>query len=132
VPRPEVGVSSKQASAGSGTSAPSTLGKVLHTNSTTLLRDLTVRGFGISQLSREYVFSVAASITSCQGSDSFPRRDRPLRPGVHVLDQDLAQPCEPRLDFGGRPHERDGGDRVVTFRRIRSSPCFGTNALGTR
>ena len=30
-------------------------GKVLHTNSTTLLRDLTVRGFGISQLSREYV-----------------------------------------------------------------------------
>jgi DNA-binding transcriptional LysR family regulator len=30
-------------------------GKVLHTNSTALLRDLTVRGFGISQLSREYV-----------------------------------------------------------------------------
>ena len=30
-------------------------GKVLNTNSTTLLRDLTVRGFGISQLSREYV-----------------------------------------------------------------------------
>jgi DNA-binding transcriptional LysR family regulator len=30
-------------------------GKVLSTNSTTLLRDLTVRGFGISQLSREYV-----------------------------------------------------------------------------
>jgi len=30
-------------------------GKVLHTNSTTLLRDLTVRGFGISQLSREFV-----------------------------------------------------------------------------
>ncbi|KQT11347.1 LysR family transcriptional regulator [Ramlibacter sp. Leaf400] len=30
-------------------------GKVLHINSTTLLRDLTVRGFGISQLSREYV-----------------------------------------------------------------------------
>ena len=30
-------------------------GKVMTTNSTTLLRDLTVRGFGISQLSREYV-----------------------------------------------------------------------------
>jgi DNA-binding transcriptional LysR family regulator len=30
-------------------------GKVLNTNSTALLRDLTVRGFGISQLSREYV-----------------------------------------------------------------------------
>jgi DNA-binding transcriptional LysR family regulator len=30
-------------------------GKVLNTNSTTLLRDLAVRGFGIAQLSREYV-----------------------------------------------------------------------------
>jgi DNA-binding transcriptional LysR family regulator len=30
-------------------------GKVLHTNSTTLLRDLTLRGFGISQMSREFV-----------------------------------------------------------------------------
>lgn len=30
-------------------------GKVLHTNSTMLLRDLTLRGFGISQLSREFV-----------------------------------------------------------------------------
>lgn len=30
-------------------------GKVMHTNSTTLLRGLTLRGFGISQLSREYV-----------------------------------------------------------------------------
>lgn len=30
-------------------------GRVMYTNSTTLLRGLTVRGFGISQLSREYV-----------------------------------------------------------------------------
>lgn len=110
-------------------------GQVLHTNSTTLLRDLTLRGFGISQLSRQYV-----------GEDLKAGRLRvvrtePLPPMVYsaVYRSDTASPALRRIvelavascDFAYRGAVAAAPAPAARAARARPQPSGATPPSGT-